>query len=155
MLFRSDCFQKKVASFGHNPKRARIPSEKDGFFARFLCFLFLKLKFCEFLLYALFVPPFPHSPYFYTAIALQPAVSALNQASPKRRFALRIQICSLKLLKSLGSFKFLMAQLLCVSGVKRGVRVKIFNGLRGGRRPPSFCRRFQRGVPSACIWNRA
>ena len=48
-----------------------------------MLFSFLRLKFYEFLLfYALFVPPFPRSPYVYTAIARQPTVSALNQASP-------------------------------------------------------------------------
>jgi hypothetical protein len=80
-----------AASFRHNPKRAKIPQERRFLRSNFMLFFILRLKFCEFLLfYALFVPPFPRSPYFYTAIAPQPTISALNQASPKRRFALRI-----------------------------------------------------------------
>ena len=34
---------------------------------------------------------FPRSSYVYTIIARQPTISALNQAIPQRRFALRIQ----------------------------------------------------------------
>ena len=76
---------KGAASFRHNPKRAKIPHNKYGFLALFFCFVvFLRLKFYKFLpFYALFVSSFPHSPYFYTAIARQPTISALNQASPK------------------------------------------------------------------------
>jgi hypothetical protein len=60
--------------------------------------------------YALFVSPFPHLPYFYTAIVRQPTISALNQASPERRFALRIQIFFIKVLKVIDLSEFLMTQ---------------------------------------------
>jgi hypothetical protein len=60
--------------------------------------------------YALFVSPFPHLPYFYTAIVRQPTISALNQASPERRFALRIQIFFFKVLKVIDLSEFLMTQ---------------------------------------------
>jgi len=49
-------------------------------------------------------------PYFYTAIVRQPTISALNQASPERRFALRIQISFIKVLKVIDLSEFLMTQ---------------------------------------------
>jgi len=49
-------------------------------------------------------------PYFYTAIVRQPTISALNQASPERRFALRIQIFFIKVLKVFDLSEFLMTQ---------------------------------------------
>ena len=58
----------------------------------FLIISFLRLKFYEFLLfYALFLSSLAPSDVFIYACRLQSAISALNQASPKSCFALRIQ----------------------------------------------------------------
>ena len=102
---------KTAASFRHNPKRAEIPLKTWFLRSFFMLFHFFKVEILRISsFYALFVSPFPRSPYFYTAIARQPTISALNQASPKRRFALRIQIFSLKLLKGVDLSEFLMTQ---------------------------------------------
>ena len=76
---------KRLLHLGITKKERRFRKNYYGFFALIVSFSFFRLKFYEFLLFlCFFVSPFPRSPYFYTAIARQPTISALNQASPKK-----------------------------------------------------------------------